>query len=169
MLSTLRSLATAVLWKTGKLDRLDTTTRMAIDVDFSDRARIARGASELLRRVDQIAELRLIQILTSDEPRLLPQRQILALALDGPAMGRRRHAGSCQGLPSIEGLQASAGSSRCSRKARPTVAFRRGACSNRRGCVNFNAQRPLREFQQTVGHPPSRYPARPYARSVSPR
>ena len=56
--------------------------------------------------------------------------------------------------PWIEGLQASAGSSRCSRKARPTVAFRRGACSNRRGCVNFNAQRPLREFQQTVGQPP---------------
>ena len=81
----------------------------------------------------------------------LPQRQILALALDGPAMGRH-HAGSCQGLPSIEGLQASAGSSRCSRKARPTVAFRRGACSNRR-CVNFNAQRTLREFQQTAGHP----------------
>ena len=79
----------------------------------------------------------------------LPQRQILALALDGPAMGRRRHAGSDQGLPSIEGIQASAGSSRCSCKARPTAAFRRGACSNRRGCVNFNAQRPLREFQQT--------------------
>ena len=51
----------------------------------------------------------------------LPQRQILALALDGPAMGRRRPAGSCQGLPSIEGLQASAGSSRCSRKARPII------------------------------------------------
>ena len=45
-------------------------------------------------------------------------------------------------------------------KARPTVAFRRGACSNRRGCVNFNAQRPLREFQQTVGHPRSRRGAR---------
>ncbi len=38
-------------------------------------------------------------------------------------------------------------------KARPTAAFRRGACSNRRGCVNVNAQRPLREFQQTAGHP----------------
>ena len=33
----------------------------------------------------------------------LPQRQILALALDGPAMGRRRHAGSHEGLPSVEG------------------------------------------------------------------
>ena len=54
----------------------------------------------------------------------LPQRQILALALDGPAMGRRRPAGSRQGLPSIEGLQAPAGSSRCSRKARPTAVFR---------------------------------------------
>ena len=38
----------------------------------------------------------------------LPQRQILALALDGPAMGRRRHARRVQGLPSIEGKQASA-------------------------------------------------------------
>ena len=74
----------------------------------------------------------------------LPQRQMLALALDGPAMDRRRHAGSCQGLPSTEGMQASASSSRCSCKARPTADFRRGACSNRRGCVNFNAQRPLR-------------------------
>ena len=82
------------------------------------------------------------------------RRQILALALDGPAMGRRRHAGSNQGLPSIEGIQASAGSSRCSCKARPAAAFRRGACSNHRGCANFNAQRPLREFQQTPGHPP---------------
>ena len=82
----------------------------------------------------------------------LPKRQILALALYGPAMGRRRHAGSNQGLPSIEGIQTSASSSRCSRKERPAAAFRRAACSNRRGCVNFNAQRPLREFQQTAGH-----------------
>ena len=49
----------------------------------------------------------------------LPQRQILALALDGPAMGRRRHAGSNQGLPSIEGIQASASSSRRSWEAPP--------------------------------------------------
>ena len=86
--------------------------------------------------------------------RRVPQRQILALALDGPAMGRRRHARSVQGLPSIEGKKASASPSRCSCKARSTAAFRRSACSNRRGCVNFNAQRPLREFQQTPGHPP---------------
>ena len=86
----------------------------------------------------------------------LPQRQILALALDGAAMGRSRHARSCPGLPSIEGIQASASSSRCSCKARPTAAFRPGACSNRRGCVNLNAQRPLREFQQTAGHPPEK-------------
>ena len=83
----------------------------------------------------------------------LPQRQILALAFDGPPTGSRRHAGSNQGLPSIEGIQASAGSLRCSCKARPTAAFRRGDCSNPRGCVNFNAQRPLQEFQQTAGHP----------------
>ena len=86
----------------------------------------------------------------------LPQRQILALALNVPAMGRRRHAGSVQGFPLIEGKKASASSSRCSCKARPTAAFRRNACSNRRGCVNFNAQRPLREFQQTRGHPPNK-------------
>ena len=42
-----------------------------------------------------------------------------------------------QGLPSIEGIQASASSSRCSCKARPTAAFRRGACSNRRDRVNL--------------------------------
>ena len=40
----------------------------------------------------------------------LPQRKILALAVDGPAMGGRRHAGSRQGLPAIESLQAVAGS-----------------------------------------------------------
>ena len=36
-LSTLRSLANAILGKTGKPDRLDTATRMAMDVDFSDK------------------------------------------------------------------------------------------------------------------------------------
>jgi Transposase len=70
-----------------------------------------------------------------------------------PSDGPPPHAGSVQGLPSIEGKKASASPSRCSGKARPTAAFRRSACSNRRGCVNFNAQRPLREFQQTLGHP----------------
>ena len=53
---------------------------------------------------------------------------------------------------SILALLSARALSRCSRKARPTVAFRQSACSNRRGCVNFNAQRPLREFQQTAGH-----------------
>src|SRR5207344_3005877 len=73
-----------------------------------------------------------------------------------PSMALRWAAAAMQeatkGFPSIEGIHASASSPRCSCKARPTAAFRRGACSNRRGCVNFNAQRPLREFQQTAGH-----------------
>jgi hypothetical protein len=67
-----------------------------------------------------------------------------AQSLPQGAMGRRRHARS---VPSSEGIQASASPSRCSGKARPTAAFQPGACSNRRACVNFNAQRPLREFQ----------------------
>ena len=79
-----------------------------------------------------------------------------------PSMALRWAAAAMQeatkGLPSIEGIQASAGSSRCSCKARPTAAFPRGACSNRRGCANLNAQRPLREFQQTAGHPPGPSP-----------
>jgi peptidoglycan/LPS O-acetylase OafA/YrhL len=31
--------------------------------------------------------------------------------------------------------------------------FRRGSCSNRRGRVNLNVQRPLRQFQQQAAHP----------------
>jgi hypothetical protein len=34
LLSTLRSLANAILGKTGKRDRFDTATRMAMDADF---------------------------------------------------------------------------------------------------------------------------------------
>ena len=60
---------------------------------------------------------------------------------------------SCRVRGICTAIQASAGSSRCSCKARSTAACRRGACSNPRGCVNFNAQRPLQEFQQTAGHP----------------
>jgi hypothetical protein len=43
------------------------------------------------------------------------------VAFDCPAMGRR-HAGSCQGFPSIEGKKASASSSRRSGKPRPRAA-----------------------------------------------
>ena len=42
-----------------------------------------------------------------------------------PAMAFPRHAGSCQGLPSIERIQAYASSSRCSCKAGPTAASQR--------------------------------------------
>ena len=34
----------------------------------------------------------------------LPQREILALAFDGPALAGRRHAGGCQGLQAPQGL-----------------------------------------------------------------
>ena len=38
----------------------------------------------------------------------LPQRQTLALAVDGDALDRRRHDGGQEGLPAIESLQATA-------------------------------------------------------------
>ena len=44
VLSTLRSLANAILDKTAKPDRLDTATHMAMDADFSDRGE--RSTSE---------------------------------------------------------------------------------------------------------------------------
>jgi hypothetical protein len=43
----------------------------------------------------------------------LPQRETMAKYCDGIAMDRRRHIGSGQGIPSIESLQALAGSQSC--------------------------------------------------------
>jgi hypothetical protein len=43
----------------------------------------------------------------------LPQRETMAKYCDGIAMDRRRHIGGGQGIPSIESLQALAGSQSC--------------------------------------------------------
>ena len=56
----LRSLTNAILGKVpGKLDRLDTATRMAMDADFSDRGdyRRARIIREPMPDVDPLEEL----------------------------------------------------------------------------------------------------------------
>ena len=83
----------------------------------------------------------------------LPKRQILALAIDGPALGRRRHAGSKQRLPAIEGAQASGSSPSRSRAAKRKGRVSGAPCSNRRGRIRFVTQQPLRAFQQRPGHP----------------
>jgi hypothetical protein len=66
LLPTLRSLANAILGKTGKPDRLDTATRMATDADFSDRGEPARPEPEPARNVDPIDEL--MRIVGEQEP-----------------------------------------------------------------------------------------------------
>jgi hypothetical protein len=50
MLSFLHSLAHAILGKTGKPDRLDMATRMAMDADFSDRGEPIQAAREPFRK-----------------------------------------------------------------------------------------------------------------------
>ena len=58
MLAWLRSFADTILGKSGKPDRLDTATRMAMDADFSDRAeRDERVCQEPAPGVDQLEEL----------------------------------------------------------------------------------------------------------------
>lgn len=86
MLSTLRSLANAILGKVpGKPDRLDTATRMAMDADFSDRGERAPTLREPFRKVDQIEELR----------RILGEQRDAAKGASNPSAnvgnGRRAH------------------------------------------------------------------------------
>jgi hypothetical protein len=52
MLSTLRSLANAILGKTGNPDRLDTAMRMAMDADFSDRGERSTSEREPAPNID---------------------------------------------------------------------------------------------------------------------
>ena len=52
-----RWLVNAIL---GKVDRLDTTTRMAMDANFSERKEPLTPKCEAFRKVDQIEELRRI-------------------------------------------------------------------------------------------------------------
>jgi hypothetical protein len=57
MLSTLRSLVNTILGKTGKPDRLDTATRMAMNVDFSKSREIPTLDREPAKKIDPIDEL----------------------------------------------------------------------------------------------------------------
>jgi len=66
LLSTLRSLANAILGKTGKPDRPDAATRMAQDADFSDRGESPTPEPEPAQKVDQIDEL--IKIVGEQQP-----------------------------------------------------------------------------------------------------
>jgi hypothetical protein len=68
MLAWLRSLADAILGKTGKPDRLDVATRMAIDADFSARETAPPTTNEPAREVDPIDELMRIVGGQGEEP-----------------------------------------------------------------------------------------------------
>ena len=57
MLAWLRSLANTILGKTGKSDRLDTATRMAMDADFRERGERLASDREPVPMVDPIDEL----------------------------------------------------------------------------------------------------------------
>jgi hypothetical protein len=73
MLTWLRSLAKAFLGRTGKLGRLDTATRMAMDVDFSGRGRTAVAKADPQEPpVDPLAEL--VRIINEQEPKPEPPR-----------------------------------------------------------------------------------------------
>jgi hypothetical protein len=56
----LRLLANAILGKTGKPDRADTATRMALDADFSDRGKLSASEHESAEKIDPIDELKRI-------------------------------------------------------------------------------------------------------------
>ena len=72
LLSTLRSLADAFLGRTGKPDRLDTATRMAMDADFSERGERVASECEPPPMVDPLEEL--TQIVREWELEPPPQR-----------------------------------------------------------------------------------------------
>jgi hypothetical protein len=60
MLSILPSVTDAILGRTGKADRPETATRMAMDAEFSDCGEPMHPAREPFQKVDQIEELRWI-------------------------------------------------------------------------------------------------------------
>ena len=72
VLSTLSSLANAFLGRTGKLDCVDTATRMAMDADFSSRGEASAPEREPERKVDPIHEL--MRIVGEREPERTPRR-----------------------------------------------------------------------------------------------
>jgi len=71
-LAWLRSITDAVLGNTGKPDRVDTSTRMAMDADFSRKSEPPTPEREPAQKVDQIAELLRIVREQDKEP---PPRQ----------------------------------------------------------------------------------------------
>ena len=91
MLSTLRSLANAILGRTGKPDRLDTATRMAMDADFRGRGEPisarARTGAEGSPKVDPIDELMLI---VGEQDAKPPPRRAKAPTYSNRLRGRRR-------------------------------------------------------------------------------
>lgn len=74
LLSTLRSLANAILGKTGKPDRLDTATRMAVEADFRGRGEPSTPEREPTQTVDPIDEL--MRIIGSQEPPPRPAKAV---------------------------------------------------------------------------------------------
>jgi len=72
VLSTLSSLANALLGRTGKLDRVDTATRMAMDADFSARCEPSAPERKPAPDVDPIEEL--MRIVGEREPERTPRR-----------------------------------------------------------------------------------------------
>ena len=85
MLAWLRSLARAILGQTGKPDRPDTATRMAVDADFSVARKTAPTANERAQQVDQINELMRIVGVQGKEP---PTRGPKVLAIPRRRKGR---------------------------------------------------------------------------------
>jgi hypothetical protein len=57
VLSTLRSLANAILGRTGKPNRLDAGTHMAMEADFNDRGEPSTQERATMLKMDQIDEL----------------------------------------------------------------------------------------------------------------
>jgi hypothetical protein len=84
MLSTLRSLANAILGKTGKPDRVDTTTRMAMDADFSHRGEPSTPERESASNVDQIEELMIVVREPAATPSQIADFQRAATGALGP-------------------------------------------------------------------------------------
>jgi hypothetical protein len=80
LLSTLRSLANAILGKTGKPDRVDTATRMAMDADFSSRGKPSVPERESAEKVDQIDELKRIIGEQDTEPPTLRRTKATSLS-----------------------------------------------------------------------------------------
>jgi hypothetical protein len=72
LLPTLRSLANAILGKTGKRDRLDTATRMATEADFSDKGEPSAPEREPAPHIDPIDEL--MGTVGEPEPRSGPRQ-----------------------------------------------------------------------------------------------